>query len=42
MYRVYKYTNKTNGKVYIGITKNTLSQRYQEGYQKCAYFWNAL
>lgn len=32
MYKVYKYTNKLNNKVYIGITKNSLAQRFHHGY----------
>ena len=45
MYRVYKYTNKHNGKVYIGQTKNSLSERAQSNglnYIECRRFYNAI
>ena len=44
-YKVYKHTNKINGKVYIGIT----SYRYAKtrwsngnGYSQQSLFWNAI
>lgn len=42
---VYRYTNKTNGKVYIGRTSQTLKQRAGKdgkGYSTCSKFWNAI
>lgn len=44
MYKVYKYTNKINNKVYIGQTKNTLAKRADNGrgYAKCPFFNNAI
>jgi group I intron endonuclease len=42
---VYKYTNLTNGKVYIGITTQKLSARHREHLNKIndgTYFHNAL
>ena len=41
---VYKHTNKTNGKVYIGKTCRKPEYRWNEGkgyiYQR--HFWNAI
>lgn len=43
MYTVYKHTNKKNGKVYIGITKQCVERRWQNGNgYKGTYFWNAI
>ena len=44
-WRIYKYTNKINGKVYIGQTKNTVKRRASgggSGYQGCIHFYNAI
>ena len=45
MYSVYKHVNKTNGKVYVGITKQKPEQRW--GYNGVNYknsprFWSAI
>lgn len=42
-YKVYLHTNKTNGKVYVGITKQAVERRWQNGhgYDK-TYFGNAI
>lgn len=45
MFKIYKYTNKVNGKIYIGQTRNSLSQRAKsngENYYGCRYFYNAI
>lgn len=44
MYKIYKYTNLINGKIYIGQTKNTLEQRALNGtnYKGSRYFYNAI
>ena len=42
---VYKYTNRTNGKVYIGQTCRTMEERARyngSGYKGCPKFWNAI
>lgn len=31
-YRIYKYTNQVNGKIYIGLTANSLEFRARRGY----------
>lgn len=45
-WKIYKYTNLINGKVYVGQTKRTLSRRSSGkslmGYSRCTYFWNAI
>ena len=44
-HKIYKYTNKVNGKVYIGRTCNSLKRRAHadgSGYKSCTYFWNAI
>ena len=45
MYKVYKHTNKTNGKMYIGITgQKSVNSRWHrgEGYKECNVFYNAI
>ena len=41
---VYKHTNKTNGKVYIGITCKKPERRWANGagYKPNQHFWNAI
>ena len=42
-YVVYKHTNLTNGKVYIGITCQDVKRRWQNGHGYAGtYFWNAI
>lgn len=44
-YKIYKYTNIHNGKVYIGQTKLSLSERAQSrgnNYKECSRFYNAI
>ena len=44
-HKVYIYTLKENGKVYVGQTKYTLNQRAgSQGvkYKRCIKFWNAI
>lgn len=44
-HKIYKYTNKVNGKVYIGRTCQTLEARANgngKGYKCCTYFYNAI
>ena len=44
-HKIYKYTNKVNGKVYIGRTCQTLKRRaHVDGseYKNCTYFWRAI
>lgn len=42
-YTVYKHTNKTNGKVYIGITRQRVERRWQNGHGYAGtYFGNAV
>ena len=42
MYSVYKHTNKTNGKVYIGMTVNTWEKRWDSGYRNNPHFSRAI
>lgn len=44
-HKIYKYTNKINGKVYIGRTCQSLGKRARhggKGYKNCTYFWKAI
>lgn len=43
-YVVYMHKNKTNGKVYIGLTSMSLEERWKNGngYHKGTYFRNAI
>lgn len=45
-YKVYVHINKTNGKKYVGITKQIPEKRWGHGcgykYNKNTYFWNAI
>lgn len=43
-YKVYMHKNKSNGKVYIGQTKNSLKRRWNngKGYATSPYFCNAI
>ena len=44
-HKIYKYTNRVNGKVYIGRTCQTLEKRARyngSGYKECPHFWNAI
>lgn len=44
-YKVYKYTNIINGKIYIGQTMDTLEMRAGANgykYRKCPHFYNAI
>ena len=41
-YKIYKYTNKINNKVYIGQTRQSIKNRAQGkgwGYKKCPHFF---
>lgn len=45
VYKIYKYTNKINGKVYIGQTRQSVTARAMGkgwGYKKCPHFFNAI
>lgn len=44
MYTVYKHVNKTNGKVYVGITKQIPKRRWMNGlgYQTQEVFYSAI
>lgn len=45
IYKVYKYTNLVNGKIYIGQTIESLEMRAGHNgykYRKCTYFYNAI
>lgn len=45
-YKVYVHINKSNGKKYVGITRQSPGKRWQHGcgykYNKNTYFWNAI
>lgn len=44
MYKIYKYTNKINNKIYIGQTCKSLEERAQKGrnYKGSRHFYNAI
>ena len=45
MWKVYKHTNKVNGKIYIGITGQDVNRRWRSdgsGYKKCLFFHRAI
>lgn len=44
MYSVYVHTNKTNGKVYVGLTCQKVERRWSDGngYKHSAYFCSAI
>ena len=45
IYKIYKYTNNVNNKIYIGQTKNSLKRRAGakgENYKESRIFWNAI
>lgn len=45
IYKVYMYTCKDNGKIYIGQTCTTIENRAKKdgvNYKECSYFWNAI
>lgn len=43
-YTVYIHTNKENGKRYVGITRQSVQERWRDGkgYRKCIYFYRAI
>lgn len=44
-HKIYKYTNRINGKIYIGRTCQTLSLRARregKGYKECPHFYRAI
>ena len=44
-HKIYVYTNKVNGKVYVGRTCATLKVRAGRGgknYKRCSLFWKAI
>lgn len=43
-YTVYIHTNKVNGKRYIGITRQSVEERWcgGKGYKHCTYFYRAI
>lgn len=43
-YKVYKHTNLTNNKIYIGITQQNVEKRWQKGYgyKEQVYFYSAI
>lgn len=43
-YCVYAHVNKTNGKMYIGVTNNTKHRwgTNGNGYKSCPHFWSAI
>lgn len=44
-YTLYKHTNLINGKMYFGLTKNTIEERAKKNgsaYKQCTYFYNAI
>lgn len=43
-YTVYVHVNKINGKMYVGITSQTVEQRWRQGkgYKHCVFFYRAI
>lgn len=43
-FTVYAHINKINGKIYVGITKRSVEERWNNGYGYigCSYFYNAI
>lgn len=44
-YKIYMHRNKINNKVYIGLTKQKVEDRWRHdglGYKNCPKFWNAI
>lgn len=43
-YKVYMHVNKTNGKIYVGMTRQRVQDRWDngEGYKQCPKFYNAI
>lgn len=43
-FKVYVHTNKINGKMYVGITKRSLRERWEngEGYKDSSHFYRAI
>lgn len=44
-HKVYVYTCKDNGKMYVGQTSTTIEERAKRNglnYRECSYFWNAI
>jgi len=44
-YRVYCWTNRVNGKRYVGITRYSIKRRAGNRmcqYRRCTHFWNAI
>lgn len=43
-FKVYVHVNKTNGKMYVGVTKNKVEKRWKngKGYIECVHFYRAI